>query len=77
MKRTLSFLLPIILTGGSSPVPDRPALRQGRSSIEVSLGLWMQASAKRQSTAGNINVTANGPLGSPSGMSSATGFCLA
>jgi hypothetical protein len=77
MKRTLSFPLPIILTGGSSPVPGRPALRQGRSSIEVSLGLWMQASATRQSTAGNLTVTANGPSGSPSGTSSATGVCLA
>jgi hypothetical protein len=58
------LLILVILAGWLSPAVAQPALRQGRSCIEISLGLWMQASAKSQVTAGNVNVTANGPSGS-------------
>lgn len=64
MKCIPYLLITVILAGWLSPAVAQPALRQGRSCIEISLGLWMQASAKSQVTAGNVNFNANGLSGS-------------
>lgn len=50
MKRTVSFLLPLVLAGCFGPAVAQPALREGRSCIEISIGLWTQASARSQLT---------------------------
>jgi len=59
MYRFLGLLVLVILAAWLSPAAAQPALRQGRSCIEISLGLWTQASAKTQVTPENTTVSAS------------------
>jgi hypothetical protein len=63
MKRTLCLLVLASIAGGLTPLVGQSTLRQGRSCIELSFGLWMQGSAKTQITSGSVTASANGLSG--------------